>query len=107
MSFFEIKPGFILYSEDDSSDSFYIIKEGVMKSLSGGREKLLTSGDTFGELCLIDKHKLRSETVQCQEKARIFALDREVFYETILKHNQNNLKERFFFLSLIPIFSKL
>lgn len=59
--------------------------------------------DTFGELALIQKNK-RSGTVKCVDSALIFYLDGTIFRYVIQKLNATHLKDRLFFLSLIPIF---
>lgn len=103
---FRIKGGHVLFRDGDTGNFFYIIKEGLMElKLITGDTKIMKKGDTFGELALIQKNK-RSGTVKCTETAVIFCLDGSVFRDVIQKINSVQLKERLFFLSLIPIFSK-
>lgn len=104
----QLKAGSVLFREGDPGNFFYIVKEGLLEFSIDGKmvSREFKKGDTFGELALIQKNK-RSGTVTCKETSQIFCLDGLVFRESIQKLNQGNLKERLFFLNLIPIFAGL
>jgi CRP-like cAMP-binding protein len=77
-------------------------------TIGSTKEKiLLKRGDVFGERALIEKDTKRSGTIVCVEDSVLFCVDGAVFREVIKKVNQSFFKERIYFLSLIPIFSKI
>ena len=104
----QIKVNNILFNEGEAGNFFYIVKEGLLQFSIEGKEveRRFKSGDTFGELALIQKNK-RSGTVKCLETSKLFCLDGQVFRDLLYKLNQGNLKDRLFFLCLIPVFSML
>lgn len=103
---FKIKAGSSLFREGDPGNFFYIVKEGILELCIEGTEevKRFVQGDTFGELALIHKNK-RSGTVKCMKDAQIFCLDGIIFRDIIQKINKVYLKDRLYFLSLVPILS--
>jgi len=105
----EINEGDKLFKEGDFADYFYILKEGKLEltfSTLKDTTKILKSKDVFGELALIQKNK-RTGTIKCIEKSILFCIDGTAFREVTKSVNQSFFKERMYFLSLIPIFSKL
>jgi len=103
----EIKKGFFLFHEGDSGSFFYILKDGKLKLHveATGEDIFFTSGDVFGELALIQNNK-RTGTVVCVEDASLFCLDGTKFRDIIQRVNKKFLKDRTYFLTLIPIFRK-
>ena len=100
----QLKSGSILFHEGDPGNFFYIVKDGKLEILIDNKPVAnFKVGDTFGELALIQKNK-RTGTVKCLETAQIYCLDGHIFRKLVKKLNQRNLKDRLFFLSLIPIF---
>ena len=69
-------------------------------------KKYLKKGETFGELALIQKNK-RSATIKSVNEVEIYCLESMSFKEVLIRLNNNDLKERIFFLNLIPIFKIL
>jgi CRP-like cAMP-binding protein len=97
----------ILFQEGDNGNFFYIVKKGEFSLSIKDREetkKIFKNGDTFGELSLIQKNK-RSGTVTCKEDGMVYFLEGSIFREIVQKINKQFLKERIYFLSLIPLFS--
>lgn len=80
------RPDTALIHQDESGDTLYVILRGLLKvSLNrpDGREVFLTvlsPGDHFGELSLIDS-KYRSANVATQEEATLVLIDRPLFDE--------------------------
>jgi CRP/FNR family cyclic AMP-dependent transcriptional regulator len=76
--------------QDDPGENFYIILRGTVKissTLPDGNEvflALLATGDTFGELSLIDSG-FRSADVITQEATTLLSLDRATFEEMVDK----------------------
>ena len=59
----DAEAGTVLINEGDAADRFFILIRGRMEVLKGGRRvALLTDGDHFGEIALLD-HSLRTATV--------------------------------------------
>jgi len=59
----DAEAGTVLINEGDPADRFFILIRGRMEVLKGGRQvAVLTDGDHFGEIALLD-HSLRTATV--------------------------------------------
>lgn len=103
-----MNPNQILFKEGESGYFFFLVKSGELElSLPlSSEKKYLKKGDTFGELALIQKNK-RSATIQSVEEAEIYCLESNSFKDVLIRLNNNDLKERIFFLNLIPIFAIL
>ena len=99
--------GFHLFKEGDPGNFFYIVKEGELELTLNSQEiKHLGKGESFGELALLQKN-LRSSTVKSLTDVKVYCLEGNLFKEILLKLNNQNLKERIYFLSLNPIFKFL
>jgi CRP-like cAMP-binding protein len=98
----------ILFKEGESGHFFFLIKSGELElTLTKSTEKkYFKKGDTFGELALIQKNK-RSATFQSVNEVELYCLESNSFKEVINRLNNNDLKERIYFLNLIPIFKVL
>ena len=103
----EIKKDSNLFKEGDSGNFFYVVKSGTLELIIKDDEerKIFKSGDTFGELALIQKNK-RSGSVICREDGIVFCLEGSIFREIVQRVNKSFLKERIYFLSFIPLFRK-
>lgn len=76
------------------------------QSQSQKQVKVFKTGDTFGELALLQKNK-RTGTVRCIKDADIFCLEGSIFREIVSKLNRQDLNDRIYLLTLIPIFKGL
>ncbi|MCZ8513333.1 Crp/Fnr family transcriptional regulator [Paenibacillus filicis] len=82
------KAGTVLFQEKDPGSVFYIVFSGSVKiytASGGGEEKILSlirSGDSFGELSLIDG-KPRSASAQTLEDSVLIALNAGSFLELL------------------------
>lgn len=104
----KIEPNQILFKQGESGYFFYLIKSGGLElHLPHSTEKkYLKKGETFGELALIQKNK-RSATISSKEEVEIYCLEANSFKDVVIRLNNNDLKERIYFLNLIPIFKNL
>ena len=78
------KANAILFSQEDPGDTFYVIQHGTVRvstSLPDGQQvflALLATGDTVGEMSLIDSNG-RSADVVTQEPTTMICIDRIAF----------------------------
>jgi len=83
--------GTVLFHEHDIGASFYVILKGSIKIFTrskDGEEKVLSmlqSGESFGELSLIDGRP-RSASAQTLEPTTVLSVSGEPFYELLRKH---------------------
>jgi CRP-like cAMP-binding protein len=105
---FTIGSGHVLFKEGDVGNFFYIVKSGelILNLPDLDSTKILTQGDTFGELALLQKSE-RSGTVVSNTITDIYCLDGSVFREIVKKINSVDQNERGFIVKLISIFKGL
>lgn len=90
------KAGTVLFRENEIGTTFYLVVSGAIKiytSSKHGEDKimsLLTSGDSFGELALLDG-KPRSATAQAIEDTRVISLAAKPFQQLLQEHFDINL----------------
>jgi len=102
-----MEKGRVLFQENDDGKYFYIVKSGNLELLiKGERKKLFKEWDCFGELALLQKCK-RTGTVQCLTEVDLFVLDGVVFRDLVKTINQNKLKDKLFFINMIPMICSL
>ena len=81
----------LIVGQDDHGDALYIIESGRVKVVlygETGREiilSVLSSGDFFGEMALLDKQP-RSANVVSIEDGEVLALDRDAFQNHLVGH---------------------
>lgn len=99
-----------MFKENDDGNFFYIVKSGefvlTFDSENFRLPKTFKTGDTFGEIALIQKNK-RTGTVRCTEDAEVFCLEGNMFRDILLRLNKEDLNDRLYFLTLTPIFKGL
>lgn len=83
-------PSTVLFRENDPGSTFYIVYRGSVKVFTshGGEEKILSvfqSGDSFGELSLIDG-KPRSASAQTLEDTQLISISAPAFHELLRTH---------------------
>ena len=104
---FSMEKGRVLFQENDDGKYFYIVKSGILELvIKDERKKLFKEWDCFGELALLQKCK-RTGTVRCVSEVELFVLDGHVFRELVKSINQNKLKEKLFFIDMIPMIRSL
>ena len=96
---------FILYEEDSLGDKFYIVKEGTLEETFKNKSsnKIYHENDTFGDLALIEQGQREGKMV-VKENVILFSLKGNLFRKIVQKINKEEQKERFDFLSIVPIF---
>lgn len=100
---FSMEKSRVLFQENDDGKYFYIVKSGILELIiNNERKKLFKEWDCFGELALLQKCK-RTGTVKCVTEVELFVLDGHVFRDLVKSINQNKLKEKLFFIDVIPI----
>ena len=95
----------IIYEENSVGEKFYIVKEGTVEETSQNNaiNKTYRENDTFGDLALIEKG-LREGTMKAIDNVILFSLKGNLFRKIVHKINKEEQKERFDFLSIVPIF---
>ena len=94
-----------IFKYGDAGDCAYLIEEGIIEviGVANGKEhriKLLSKGDLFGEISLID-HRPRTATVRAIEKAVLVPIPRKLIdglldkSDPILRHLLLLILERF------------
>ena len=96
---------FILYEEDSVGEKFYIVKEGTLEETFKNKpsNKIYHENDTFGDLALIEQGP-REGRMTVKENVVLFSLKGNLFRKIVQKINKEEQKERFDFLSIVPIF---
>ncbi|MDF2714528.1 MAG: Crp/Fnr family transcriptional regulator [Paenibacillus sp.] len=90
------KAGTILFREYEIGTAFYLVVSGAIKiytTNNHGEDKImsiLTGGDSFGELALLDG-KPRSATAQAIEDTKVFSLAAKQFQQLLKEHFDINL----------------
>jgi CRP-like cAMP-binding protein len=105
---FTIGANHVLFREGDVGNFFYIVRSGELTlSLPDLKQtKIISKGDTFGELALIQKIQ-RSGTVVSNTVTEIYCLDGSIFREIVRKINSVDQNERNFIIKFISIFKGL
>ncbi len=87
-----LKPGEVLFKENDVGDEMYFIRKGkikIFKEINGNERVLavLSEGDFFGEMAVIDG-SARSASAAAVEETELIIIDKDRFMEQI---NENPL----------------
>ena len=76
MKLFSYEAGTDVFRQGYPGSKFYIVSEGTLAvRINGQRCTVLSKGDSFGELALIDD-SCRSATINCATDAYLWVLDR-------------------------------
>jgi HEAT repeat protein len=76
-----LQAGEIVFNKGDLGDSLYLIAVGKVQVYDGEHTlSLLSEGDVFGEMALLDPEP-RSASVKALEDTRLLRLDREPFFD--------------------------
>lgn len=104
----QVSKNTFLFKENDQGHYFYIVKSGEFELDLQKQDstKIFRHGDTFGELALIQKNR-RTGSVKCTKDGEVYCLEGNIFREIVQKINANDLKERIYFLNIIPLFKGL
>jgi len=88
----EVAPGQTVVSEGEVGDRYYRILDGQLEVQIGGQAvRSLGPGESFGEIALL-RAIPRTATVKAQTAARLIALDRDTFLETVTGHPQSHAR---------------
>ena len=69
-------------------------------------KRFYKSGDTFGELALLERKK-RAETASTIDYCLLYELDGKIFREIVNSLNKQELEDRLKFITLVPIFESM
>ena len=103
----KVPKGRILFKKGDKSNDFFIIKEGQIEiEVENNITKILTKGETFGELALLQNAK-RTATVRTIEQCILLVLNGKKFREKLMEISEKELGERLVLLKSTAIFNVL
>lgn len=75
-----------IVTEGDKGESLFVIVEGQLQVIRSGKEMaMLTPGNHFGEMALLNRRP-RSATVVAKTGCRLLRLDRQPFHELVASH---------------------
>jgi MFS family permease len=80
---FDVAAGDVVIREGEAGDRFFIIGAGAMTISTGPRSVLAGPGDFFGEIALL-RDVPRTSTVTANTDARLYALEREDFFLSVV-----------------------
>jgi CRP-like cAMP-binding protein len=84
----DYSPGELIVQAGEQGDSFYLMLEGRARVL--GRQRVLRSGDFFGEMALLDGGP-RSATITATSAVRVMRLPRAAFLKALKQDPQIGL----------------
>jgi len=83
----EFGPGDVVFRQGDQGDRLFVVKSGVLEVVAAptdGSEPIVVAylgkGEVIGELALLTGSP-RSATIRCPEHAKLFAVDKAVFFD--------------------------
>jgi len=83
-----VRAGQVVVREGDRGDRFYAIEAGRLQVTRGGSQcAVLAAGDFVGETALL-RDVPRNATVTALEDGLLYALERELFVETVTGHRR-------------------
>jgi ATP-binding cassette subfamily B protein len=78
--------GSVIFRAGDPGDAFYVVARGAVRvELPGGRTRICTEGDFFGEIALLGRGE-RTATVRAETPATLLALARQHFEQLVAEH---------------------
>jgi CRP-like cAMP-binding protein len=81
-----VDSGAAVFSEGESGDRFYVIRNGTAAvEVAGRRVRALGPGDSFGEIALV-RDVPRTATIRALTTLDLLALERDVFVATLTHH---------------------
>jgi CRP-like cAMP-binding protein len=79
----DVAAGDVVIREGEAGDRFFIIGDGALTIATGPRSVLAGPGDFFGEIALL-RDVPRTSTVTANTDARLYALEREDFFLSVV-----------------------
>ena len=113
--YLQIEKNKYIFNKNDYAENFYLIIQGkvIIKSLANEkneyerRNSILTEGDCFGELELLDNKLLRISSCFSLENCDLFYLSKENFDSYLFKIMRKNIQlQKNFLIENISPFSK-
>lgn len=107
MSLACVKKGAVIFTQGNMGSYFYILKQGsVSLEINGKQVKILTVGESFGELALLHGAP-RSGTVIAVEECYLWVLERKNFRKIVEYITKINFEENKTFIQSIPILAHI
>jgi cGMP-dependent protein kinase len=104
---YSVKKDIKIYEEGNLGNFFFIIQKGSIKlNTEDTKEKVLKSGDYFGELALLQEDK-RKFTARSLEETYLYCIERKEFRRIINKINKQNFEENKSLIESIGVLSLL
>ena len=91
ISIIEIQEKTCIFKKGEIGSIFFIIKEGEvsLKNEKNEKEKILSKGDSFGELAIFNFNSKRKYDAYSINKIKLYALTYETFQNLLLNHKDN------------------
>jgi len=72
-----LRPGTVLFKQGDRADRLYVLAEGRLELVEGGRT--IEAGQMFGEIAFFAPDQRRTATVRCLEPSTVLSIDETTF----------------------------
>ncbi|KAK9815809.1 hypothetical protein WJX72_009912 [[Myrmecia] bisecta] len=112
MRYKAFRSGDVIFRQGDPGSEFYIIISGavdvIVKDEATGDEKTvahLFTGDSFGELALLQGHRQRRATCVCPQRSEFFITQVEDYKRVLAPLQQGNMQARIELLKQVPEFA--
>ena len=93
---YELEHDVCIFKEGEKANDFFLIISGQIKLTTKTESKVLSSGDSFGEISFFNKYMLtRTYSAYTLSKVQIFSFSLDEF-KNVLKNKGENYKELFF-----------
>jgi hypothetical protein len=102
---YSVKRDIKIYEQGNIGNFFFIIQKGSIKlNTEDTKERVLKSGDYFGELALLQEDK-RKFTASSLEETYLYCIERKEFRRIINKINKQNFEENKSLIDSIGVLS--
>lgn len=107
MKLYRLNHSEVIFEQGSTGSNFYVITAGKVDIIvNRKRVKILGSGDSFGEMALI-QNLPRTATVKTLEPCQLWVIDRTEFSEAMKLANSSNYEEKRAFIEGVSIFQSL
>ena len=107
MKLYNLKNSELIFEQGQPGNNFYVVSKGKLEVVvNSKRIKLLSSGDSFGEVALLHNTP-RTASVYTITNCSLWCVDRKTFRRTVEALESMNYEENQKFINTIPIFETL
>ena len=114
MQYLAADAGREIFRQGDVGNHFYVILSGSVEVLirdphtnANNRVATLYTGDSFGELALLEEGNVRAAGIVAREDSEFLTLGRELYNEILRTESQKSIKAKIDFMSALPLFSEV